>query len=83
MSTKAKTGSELIEATAGADIAGRLLRSPSGLAPQPVGAIDQLGVGLGLRRHDAPPFRSCLHSGSDTPPAARRVRKLRRLRIRG
>jgi hypothetical protein len=47
--------------------AGRALRSPSGLAPHPAGAIDQLvKLGLGLRRHD-PPFRSCLHSGSDTP----------------
>ena len=40
-----------------------LLRSPSGLAPRPAGAIDQLA--LGLRRHDAP-FRSCLHRASDT-----------------
>src|SRR6266540_3889312 len=45
--------------------AGRLLRSPSGLAPQPAGAIDQIGVGL--RRHDAP-FSSCLHRASDTSP---------------
>ena len=32
--------------------AGSSLRSPSGLAPRPASAIDQLG--LGLRRHDAP-----------------------------
>ena len=47
--------------------ASRSLRSPSGLAPQPAGATGQLiGLGLGLRRHDAP-FQSCLHRASDTP----------------
>src|SRR5439155_25324210 len=46
--------------------AGRSLRSPSGLAPRPADAIDQLG--LGLRRHDVP-FSSCLHRASDTPAA--------------
>src|SRR5262249_57837606 len=50
--------------------AGTALRSPSGLAPHPAGATAQLvGLSLGLRRHDAP-FRSCLHSGSDTPRLA-------------
>jgi lactoylglutathione lyase len=53
--------------------AGRMLRSPHGLATYPAGGIslasrlDQLAVGLGLRRHDTPPFRSCLHRASDTP----------------
>src|SRR5262249_24550979 len=52
--------------------AGRSLRSPSGLAPQPAGAIGAQSLRLiDLRGHDAPPFRSCLHSRSDTPmPAA-------------
>src|SRR5207248_1229968 len=48
--------------------AARSLRSPSGLAPRPAGAIDQIASGLGLPRHDAP-FRSCLLRGSDTPGA--------------
>src|SRR5262249_43795724 len=48
--------------------AGRLLRSPYGLAPHPAGATGPAGdlVSVGLRRHDAP-FRSCLHRPSDTP----------------
>jgi transcriptional regulator with XRE-family HTH domain len=45
--------------------AGRPLRSPSGLAPRPAGALIQINAGL--RRHDAPSISSCLHSGSDTP----------------
>jgi len=43
--------------------AGRPLRSPSGLAPRPAGAL----ISAGLRRHDAPSISSCLHRGSDTP----------------
>jgi hypothetical protein len=41
--------------------AGRLLRSPSGLAPHPAGATSH-GPDLRLRRHDAP-FSSCLTQG--------------------
>src|SRR5579875_307302 len=52
--------------------AGRLLRSPYGLAPHPAGEIspaghlDQLADGLSLPRHDTPPW-TCLHRASDTP----------------
>jgi len=48
--------------------ADRPLRSPSGLAPRPAGALNQIGTGL--RRHDAPSISSCLHSGSHTPRTA-------------
>ena len=44
--------------------AGRPLRSPSGLAPRPAGALNQISAGL--PRHDAPSISSCLHRGSDT-----------------
>src|SRR5229473_2923722 len=41
--------------------AGRPTRSPSGLAPRPAGDPIDHGLSLvDLRRHDAPPFPSCL-----------------------
>ncbi len=68
--------------------AGRSLRSPSGLGPQPAGAIDanglnRLTVGFDPRRHDAP-FSSCLHRASDTPaPIGRPPLAQRREQARG
>src|SRR5262245_32208006 len=44
--------SESIPRSLSLSCAGRPLRSPSGLAPQPAVASNQ--IGLGLRRHDAP-----------------------------
>ena len=61
--------------------AGRSLRSPSGLAPQPAGAIDpggsldQIAVGLGLRRHSfsVVPTQSKRHSPTARGRYARAV----------
>ena len=48
------------EARAARRRAARPLRSPSGLAPRPADAPNQITAGL--RRHDAPSISSCLHS---------------------
>jgi transposase-like protein len=52
MSTKAKTNSELIETTVGADLAGGLRSEPGGRAQQPAGGAASLPVGLAQEVRD-------------------------------